>query len=75
MYPVPEPRREVVTDRNGRKATITTQLRHSGEIRVCSFCGKDEGEVLRLIEGPGVAICDECVDVCAEIVGRARADP
>lgn len=33
----------------------------------CSFCGKAENEVMRLIEGPGAYICNECVDLCVEI--------
>jgi hypothetical protein len=34
----------------------------------CSFCNKDENEVQRLIAGPTVFICDECVEVCKDIV-------
>lgn len=34
----------------------------------CSFCGKSQYEVLKLISGPSVFICDECTDLCAEIV-------
>ncbi|MBR5280902.1 MAG: ATP-dependent Clp protease ATP-binding subunit ClpX [Clostridia bacterium] len=34
----------------------------------CSFCGKREGQVKRLIAGPGVYICDECIDVCCDIL-------
>ncbi len=34
----------------------------------CSFCGKKEGQVNRLIAGPGVFICDECIDLCCEIL-------
>ena len=34
----------------------------------CSFCGKKEGQVKRLIAGPGVFICDECIDLCCEIL-------
>ena len=30
----------------------------------CSFCGKSEGQVHRMIQGPGVRICDECVQLC-----------
>jgi ClpX C4-type zinc finger len=33
----------------------------------CSFCGKSQDEVLKLIAGPTVFICNECVDLCAEI--------
>ncbi|CAM2734541.1 ATP-dependent Clp protease ATP-binding subunit ClpX [Hathewaya histolytica] len=34
----------------------------------CSFCGKGQEEVKRLIAGPGVYICDECIDLCSEII-------
>lgn len=35
----------------------------------CSFCGKPQDQVRRLIAGPGVYICDECIELCSEIVG------
>lgn len=35
----------------------------------CSFCGKAQDEVKRLVAGPGVYICDECINVCNEIIG------
>ena len=34
----------------------------------CSFCGKSQGEVGKLVAGPGVYICNECIDLCAEII-------
>ena len=34
----------------------------------CSFCGKNQNEVAKLIAGPSVFICDECVDLCNEII-------
>lgn len=34
----------------------------------CSFCGKGKGDVAKLIHGPTVAICDECVELCNDIV-------
>ncbi len=40
----------------------------------CSFCGKDEKEVKRLIAGPGVFICDECVGLCDALLGHQSAD-
>ena len=40
---------------------------HNNEL-CCSFCGKREGQVRRLIAGRGVYICDECVEICADIV-------
>lgn len=36
----------------------------------CSFCGKDQEDVARLVAGPGVYICDECIEVCNEIVSE-----
>ena len=39
----------------------------------CSFCGKSEHQVFRMIQGPGVRICDECVDLCCQLV-RESAD-
>ena len=47
----------------------------------CSFCGKGQDQVKKLIAGPGVYICDECVDLCNEILdeelfeGGAQAQP
>lgn len=37
----------------------------------CSFCGKSESMVQKLIEGPGVFICDECIGLCNELIGSA----
>jgi ATP-dependent Clp protease ATP-binding subunit ClpX len=34
----------------------------------CSFCGKNQNEVQKLIAGPNVFICDECIELCNEIV-------
>ena len=41
----------------------------------CSFCGKSEREVQRMIQGPGVRICDECVRLCMEILGESYETP
>lgn len=42
----------------------------------CSFCGKSSKEVRRLIAGPSAYICDECVELCADIAGSDDpADP
>ena len=41
----------------------------------CSFCGKNQHEVPKLIAGPAVFICDECVDLCSEIVEKKRSNP
>ena len=34
----------------------------------CSFCGKPQEQVRKLVAGPGVYICDECIELCSEIV-------
>ena len=39
-----------------------------GDLLKCSFCGKSQKQVKKLIAGPGVYICDECIDLCNEIV-------
>ncbi len=39
-----------------------------GDLLKCSFCGKSQKQVKKLIAGPGVYICDECIDLCNEII-------
>jgi len=41
---------------------------HDGKILYCSFCGKSQHEVRKLIAGPSVFICDECVELCNDII-------
>jgi ATP-dependent Clp protease ATP-binding subunit ClpX len=43
-------------------------LSESSEMLKCSFCGKSQKQVRKLIAGPGVYICDECIDLCNEII-------
>jgi ATP-dependent Clp protease ATP-binding subunit ClpX len=43
-----------------------------GEVLRCSFCNKDQNDVRKLIAGPTVFICDECVDVCNDIIADDR---
>ncbi len=45
-----------------------------GELLKCSFCGKTQKQVKKLIAGPGVYICDECIDLCNEII-REELEP
>ena len=47
----------------------------SGELLKCSFCGKTQKQVKKLIAGPGVYICDECIDLCNEIIEEELAEP
>jgi ATP-dependent Clp protease ATP-binding subunit ClpX len=39
----------------------------------CSFCGKSEQEVNKLVAGPGVYICDECVELCNQVISEETA--
>jgi ATP-dependent Clp protease ATP-binding subunit ClpX len=45
-----------------------------GELLKCSFCGKSQKQVKKLIAGPGVYICDECIDLCNEIIEEELTD-
>jgi ATP-dependent Clp protease ATP-binding subunit ClpX len=42
---------------------------------LCSFCGKSQRQVKKLIAGPGVYICDECIDLCNEIIDEEFSPP
>ena len=46
----------------------------SGKLLYCSFCGKSQHEVKKLIAGPSVYICDECVDLCNDIIREEIKD-
>ncbi len=46
-----------------------------GELLKCSFCGKTQKLVKKLIAGPGVYICDECIDLCNEIIEEELSEP
>ncbi len=46
----------------------TTNSGDSGKLLYCSFCGKSQHEVRKLIAGPSVFICDECVELCNDII-------
>ena len=45
-----------------------------GDLLSCSFCGKTQRQVTKLIAGPGVYICDECVDLCNDIIEQEVRD-
>lgn len=44
------------------------RIGESGDLFKCSFCGKSQKQVKKLIAGPGVYICDECIELCNEII-------
>jgi ATP-dependent Clp protease ATP-binding subunit ClpX len=45
-----------------------TRIGETSDLLKCSFCGKTQKQVKKLIAGPGVYICDECIDLCNEII-------
>ncbi|MBP6004926.1 MAG: ATP-dependent Clp protease ATP-binding subunit ClpX [Pyrinomonadaceae bacterium] len=45
-----------------------SQFRRPEELLTCSFCGKSQNDVRKLIAGPGVYICNECIGICNEII-------
>ena len=45
-----------------------SQFRRPEELLACSFCGKSQNDVRKLIAGPGVYVCNECIDICNEII-------
>jgi len=47
---------------------MNTRIGESGDLLKCSFCGKTQKQVKKLIAGPGVYICDECIELCNEII-------
>lgn len=51
-----------------------TENSDNGEMLYCSFCGKSQAEVKKLVAGRGVYICDECIEVCINIVADEMAE-
>ncbi len=46
----------------------------SSQALKCSFCGKSQKQVIKLIAGPGVYICDECIELCVEIIEEEKVE-
>src|SRR5690606_16694446 len=64
--------RPVVSQAKG-KHTVA-RIGDGGDLLKCSFCGKSQKQVKKLIAGPGVYICDECIDLCNEIIEEELAE-
>src|SRR4029077_10023918 len=57
--------------RPGHKSTLLeTNMARASNLTMCSFCGKSHAEVRKLIAGPGVYICDNCINVCKGILDK-----
>jgi hypothetical protein len=67
---VPPGRAARLRDRLGR-----TQRGKEPSAKLCSFCGKSCQEVTKIIPGPGVGICDECINLCNEIMAEELGRP
>jgi ATP-dependent Clp protease ATP-binding subunit ClpX len=52
-----------------------SRIGDGGDLLKCSFCGKSQKQVKKLIAGPAVYICDECIDLCNEIIEEELAEP
>ena len=50
--------------------TASSTMARASNLTMCSFCGKSHSEVKKLIAGPGVYICNECIDVCSNILEK-----
>ena len=52
---------------------MTDAVAEKAFIALCSFCGKPNTQVAKLVAGPGVYICDECVALCQLIIGESQS--
>ena len=73
--------KKFVKDKEDEKLEIPSFLRNQEEdhdkkekssTSYCSFCGKSQHEVLKLIAGPKVCICDECTEICVYIIKEGK---
>jgi len=58
----------------GTRSADMPRIGDGGDLLKCSFCGKSQKQVKKLIAGPGVYICDECIDLCNEIIEEELAE-
>ncbi len=58
----------------GKIKKIARKLRRKLTLH-CSFCGKSQDEVAKLVAGPAVFICDECIGICNRLIGQSETEP
>src|SRR3954451_10074827 len=63
------PQRKIRRTRR-KKANKFPKMARASNLTMCSFCGKSHAEVRKLIAGPGVYICDSCINVCKRILDK-----
>src|SRR5579875_348318 len=69
--PKPSARHRLVPDRGG---IVVAKFGDGNDLVKCSFCGKSQKQVKKLIAGPGVYICDECIELCNDIIEEELSD-
>src|SRR6202521_6475151 len=57
-----------------RRGTEVAKCGDGGDLVKCSFCGKSQKQVKKLIAGPGVYICDECIELCNDIIAEELSE-
>ena len=60
--------------RHFHESNPSTLMARGSNLTICSFCGKSHAEVKKLIAGPGVYICDNCIQVCKTILDKEFPD-
>ena len=68
--PTPRPVPEVVVTAAPSRGRAMARTREGGGSLKCSFCGKSQNDVRKLIAGPTVYICDECIELCNDIIAE-----
>src|ERR1700682_1202033 len=68
LRPGPSQRRRWQAGR--RRSGMAPRTREGGGALKCSFCGKSQNDVRKLIAGPTVYICDECIELCNDIIAE-----
>ena len=53
--------------------SLRGRQRRNLDQRVCSFCARDQSQVEKLVAGPGVYICDRCIELCNEILEQEQS--
>jgi epoxyqueuosine reductase QueG len=58
--------------RTATESTLRLLARKVKHVLRCSFCGKSENEVKKLVAGPHAYICDECINICNQVIADAE---
>src|SRR2546423_4085800 len=71
MAPIRANLNAAAEDRRNRSCSLKGKIMaRATNLTMCSFCGKSHAEVRKLIAGPGVYICDSCINVCKSILDK-----